>query len=187
MSIPAGHEEELEESFSILARALHVYHLHSIVVQESGFASGGYGRMWADQRVRNDLSSRITLVVGSNADEIKRSVYMRDARPWYSSVWRMDSSGARSWEWDFDARPRYSGPLSNCLETYLEDLAAFPRADHLVPLWMRPTLAAAGASGAPAVMDEPEFWYLLPIRDSPTGPRRAFCHRASTRPTPACR
>lgn len=192
LDVPIGSEKDLEEVFRALKRALSVYELRDLTVEESGFASGGYGRKWAEGRIRNDLSSAITLAVGSAADEIKDAVYQEQGRPWYSSVWRLTSTGERSWEWDFDARPRYSGPLSNCLETYLEDLAAFPRADHLVPLWMRPTLAAAGAwdpatdrltldgngqpAGVPAVMAEPEFWYLLPIRDSPTGPRRAFGH-----------
>ena len=189
---PMGQEAALEKIFSALERAIEIYTLPDITVQEDGFAAGSFGSKWAGGRVRNELSSGLTLKVFSGSRRIKRAIYEKTGRPWYSSVWRLDASGERSWEWDFDSRPRGSGPLSNCLETYLEDLAAFPRADHLVPLWMRPTLAAAGAwdpatdrltldakgqpHGVPVVMAEPEFWYLLPIRDSPTGPRRAFGH-----------
>ena len=191
-TLPPGVESSVEKIFTALAKALRVYELGDITVQESGFVSGRFGRMWAEGRIRNDLSSGITLKVGSGAAKVRRAVYEQVGRPWYSSIWRLDSTGQRSWEWDFDSRPRYSGPLSNCLETYLEDLAAFPRPDHLVPVWMRPTRAAAGAwdpttdrltldqhgqpAGVPAHLDEPECWYLLPLADSPTGPRRAFGH-----------
>lgn len=90
---------------------------------------------------------------------------------------------------ELDVSTKLDGEVFNSVQSYLDNLASYPRDGDDVPIWMRPILARWGAwdpdthrltvddhyrpDGTPTDMPDVEVDYWLPFDQTPEGPRRA--------------
>ncbi|MBW8483552.1 hypothetical protein [Actinomadura parmotrematis] len=74
-------------------------------------------------------------------DELRRVMYRGDKGAWFTARLDVERSGRFSAEFDFDAEPAFTPPLT--ADAYRRDLERFPRAAEHVPAWLRERLAGA--------------------------------------------
>lgn len=74
---------------------------------------------------------------------LRELLYQPDKGTWYTATCTVTSDGRLSFDFDYDAEPKWSVPVVP--GTYVEDLEMFPRAEAARPNWLRSKLAEAGS------------------------------------------